>query len=102
MSDGGGWDLVMPFLPVTSRGGPFDDEAFTAGWQAGVVDRSLEVLAVLDGRALSFLVDSRLGDQMRLLGMKHGYPAVTLEPLDGCPEWVRVTFRASTGAGESP
>lgn len=102
MGDGGGWDLVMPFLPVVSRGGPFEDEAFAAGWQAGVVDRSLGVLAALDGGALSFLVHSRLAGQMELLGMKHGYLEVVLEPLDGCPEWMRVAFRAPTGAGGNP
>jgi hypothetical protein len=28
------YDLVMPFLNVVSRGGKYEDEPFTAGWQS--------------------------------------------------------------------
>jgi hypothetical protein len=39
--DGASYALVMPFLPVTSRGGPHDDEAYVAGVEMGFLDRDL-------------------------------------------------------------
>lgn len=27
------YELLMPFLPVESKGGPYDDDAYCAGWE---------------------------------------------------------------------
>lgn len=36
-------ELLMPFLPVQSKGGPHDDAAFVAGWEMGHLDGLLQV-----------------------------------------------------------
>lgn len=36
------YGLVMPFVNVTSRGGCYDDEAFCAGYEMGLLDARLE------------------------------------------------------------
>lgn len=65
--------LVLPFLPVHSRGGPYDDEAYAAGWELGMLDTRLAqgghdqvVATILSANA----------EQADLLGMRHGYLTV--------------------------
>lgn len=36
------YGLVMPFVNVTSKGGLYDDEAFCAGYEMGLLDARLE------------------------------------------------------------
>lgn len=35
------YDLVMPFILTKSQGGPYDDDAFVAGWRLGQIDAVL-------------------------------------------------------------
>lgn len=35
------YSLVMPFLPVTSKGGPYDDQAYVAGFEVGQLYQKL-------------------------------------------------------------
>lgn len=37
-------ELIMPFLPVKSKGGRFDDDAYTAGYEMGVLDARLHTI----------------------------------------------------------
>lgn len=73
-----GAELVMPFVNVTSRGGVFDDGAYTAGYEAGLLDAelrdSLEPVQVRTLRA-----DNR--EQADLIAMRHGWACV-VEPWD--------------------
>lgn len=65
------YSLVMPFLPVTSKGGLYDDEAFVAGYTCGRLDGALE-----QGRPVFrdwFPVLSSLLPQIDLIAMRHGY-----------------------------
>lgn len=39
------YGLVMPFLPVQSKGGPHDDNAYVAGFQMGRLDGLLNTVA---------------------------------------------------------
>lgn len=66
-----GYDLVMPFLPVQSRGGPHDDDAFVAGYEMGLLDAQLGRSEFDQGRAIR--VDNR--EQADLIAMRHGYVA---------------------------
>lgn len=66
-------ELVMPFVCVTSVGGPFDDDAFVAGYQLGRLDQELAVLDALEFASDSRLVDTRCLDQLDLIAMKHGW-----------------------------
>lgn len=36
-----GYGLVMPFVSVASKGGPYDDDAYAAGWAMGALDAKL-------------------------------------------------------------
>lgn len=79
--------LVMPFLPVASKGGPFDDAAYAAGYEMGLLDALL-------GHAYTFGHPSRVirtenRAQADLLAMRHGW-RITFHEHDD--EWVGAEF----------
>lgn len=43
MSDEEEYSLVMPFVVVTSVGGPYDDDAYVAGYEMGTLKYALDV-----------------------------------------------------------
>lgn len=67
------YELVMPLLPVASRGGPFDDVAYVCGFEMGLLDMQLG-----QGPTVC-LPDRPIHEQNReqadLLAMRHGYLA---------------------------
>ncbi len=70
------YGLVMPFVAVRSKGGPYDDEAYCAGYEMGRLD------AILDRddphvEPLTILADNR--EQADLIAMRHGYIAEVTE-----------------------
>lgn len=66
--DGG---LVMPFVMVASKGGPYDDSAYVAGYEAGRFDQLLA-----DGaRAVSQIVRTNNVPQIDLIAMRYGLVA---------------------------
>lgn len=82
-----GYEMVMPFLPVQSKGGPHDDEAFVAGYQMGVLDAQLGGSVFDQGRA----VDVTCREQADLIAMRHGFIAeFTDEEIEG---WVCMSIR---------
>lgn len=89
-----GYELVLPFIATQSHGGPYEDQAFVAGYQAGQIDRSLAAGAAVGAQRFTFIVYSDLATQLDLIGMRHGYNAVTV-PSDGVPELSTVTFTAA-------
>jgi hypothetical protein len=81
---GGG---VMPFVLCRSKGGPYDDEAFSSGWRLGAVG------ATLAAPGVSALCESiRAGGRVQadLLAMAYGY-AMRVDPSSD-PDWLSVTF----------
>jgi len=72
------FELVMPFVVVTSKGGPYDDGAFVAGWECAAIDKALAAIAEY---AVSFrrTVHSANLPQLDLIAMKHGYAMECLE-----------------------
>lgn len=85
------YELVMPFVVCQTQGGPYDDEAFVAGWILGALDVRLEQLAA-DRRPLTISVRAASLPQVELLAMKHGY-LTAVEPYEDAPdEWSTVTF----------
>lgn len=65
-------ELVMPFLPVQSRGGPHDDAAYTAGYEMGLLDAQL----VLRPEVLpNYPIHTENREQADLIAMRHGYRA---------------------------
>jgi hypothetical protein len=88
------FELVMPFVVVASKGGPYDDEAFVAGWSCAEIDQALN--AVAPWRAtFQRTVRTEVVPQVDLIAMKHEYtlthddPDVDLERNDG---WTMVTL----------
>jgi hypothetical protein len=74
MNDDGdefGYELVMPFLPVQSKGGPHDDAAYVAGYEMGLLDAQLGNSEYDQGRA----IHGENREQADLIAMRHGYLA---------------------------
>ncbi|GAB7044889.1 hypothetical protein [Catenuloplanes indicus] len=90
-----GYTLLYPFTACTSNGGPYDDEAFTAGVQTGRIERSLAVAASLDVSEVQITAYAALRHQLELIAMHHGYPNITTQAADETPEWALFTFRKS-------
>ncbi|MGD9989059.1 hypothetical protein [Pseudonocardia sp.] len=75
MSDDGHEDhaeLVMPFVVVASKGGPFDDDAYTAGYEMGLLDAALAAGGIAIGQR-TLREENRA--QADLIAMRHGYVA---------------------------
>lgn len=74
------YGLVMPFVAVRSKGGPWDDEAYCAGYEMGRLDATLE--RDLHVEPMTILADNR--EQADLIAMRHGYVAeVSLSDVEG-------------------
>ncbi len=85
--EGQGYEMIMPFLPVRSKGGPHDDAAFVAGYQMGLLDAQLGGSIYDQGRA----INAECREQADLIAMRHGFIAeFTDEEIDG---WVCMTLR---------
>jgi hypothetical protein len=90
MSDSGSEDnygLVMPFVAVASRGGPYEDAAFVAGYRAGLIDAELKA-----GGTHSRYVETDLVAQLDLVAMCNGY-VMSSQPWADDPFWSLVQFR---------
>lgn len=66
------YELVMPFVCVTSKGGPYDDTAFCAGWHMGSLDA---LLASTRPVVHEDTIRTSCREQADLISMKHGYKA---------------------------
>lgn len=97
----GGYALAVPFVVCASKGGPFDDEAFVAGYQCGDIDRALTAIAAAGGNRAEFTVRSVLVHQLELLAMYRGFPSTTVREFEEAPEWTLMTFRTG-GSQEGP
>lgn len=81
--EGPDWSLVMPFVVCASQGGPYDDDAFVAGYHLGQLDVQMAngtVDSVVTLRASSM-------PQFDLIAMRHGYELRSMQGSDG---WVTV------------
>lgn len=89
--------LVFPFVVCESNGGPYADDPFVAGYQAGQIDRALAAMAAVGGSRAKFTVRSALVPQLELIAMHHGFPVVVAEPWGEGPEWSWVTITNDAG-----
>lgn len=84
------YQLEMPFVVVTSRGGPYDDDAFTAGFHAGQIYQHLEDDQERSLPPFVLAVRADLLPQLELIAMKHG---LLIERAPGtAPEWAVITM----------
>lgn len=86
------YSLVMPFVAVASKGGPFDDDAYVAGYEMGLLDAQLEGE---DAGAAEMNIRSANREQADLLAMRHGFTASFTESPE-LPEWTWAEFRRWT------
>lgn len=90
MDDEQTWGLRMPFVVVTSKGGPYDDNAFTAGYECGSIDQLLASPDIVDHTAM---VHSGSVPQLDLIAMDRGF-TMEKEPWEEHPdEWTKAVFR---------
>lgn len=87
------YDLVMPFVVCASNGGPYQDDAYVAGWEAGSLDKALELThSVFPAERIvfpqAFHADNR--DQIDLIAMRYGMVAEFADLEDG---WVSLVLK---------
>lgn len=89
-------EMLMPFLPVQSKGGPHDDGAFVAGFEMGRLDGLLQA-AEAQGLALSDCVPdegqnihAENREQADLIAMRYGFIA-SFEEYDADEHGAEVT-----------
>ena len=83
-------ELVMPFVTVTSKGGPHDDAAYCAGYEMGLLDALLGHAYTFGLVNRTLLTDNRA--QADLIAMRHGWRSTFTDLPDGWTgaEFVRV------------
>lgn len=104
MSADEGFSLVIPFTCVESVGGPYNDAAFAAGFDCGVIDGKLAA-GLDDHEELPATVRTGLVGQLDLIAMRHGCILTTTGPTREVDEWTHVTFTAARSdevSGETP
>lgn len=83
------FSLMMPFVVVESNGGPYDDAAFVAGYQCGLVDAKLAAASAVGANHLVEVCYADLRGQIDLVAMRHGY---TVDVVDEDEEWSTYSF----------
>ncbi len=88
------FELAMPFVVCKSKGGPYDDAAYVAGWEGAYWDLELQRMGEFTtGSIVVASIHTDNQPQIDLIAMKHGWSA-TYEPQDAdTPEWMTVTFK---------
>lgn len=87
-----GYELIMPFVACLSEGGPFDDDAFTAGFTVGMWYERLGNLTHGCVRIeICEPIRTDLVPQFDLLAMRFDWK-LTPELVDGMPEWSTVVL----------
>lgn len=89
--DHGAWGLVLPFKAVRSVGGPYDDEAFCAGYDVG---RLHALMRTTSAQRLEELCRTVLLDQLDLCAMEAGWVIVSREPTLA-PGWSYIELQRS-------
>lgn len=96
--DGAEYGLVMPFVVCASRGGPYDDAAFVAGYEMGQLAEHLRVAAAIGVMEYRATLREASKPQVDLIAMQHDW--VVERWNDEFPEWGVVTFKRSGLATE--
>jgi hypothetical protein len=79
-------ELVMPFVVCASQGGPYDDDAFVAGFQAGSLYKTLAAIAAVEATGvIEVPVRTALLPQLDLIAMKFGFTTEAV-PAES-PDW---------------
>lgn len=90
------YGLVMPFEVCESQGGPWQDEAFVAGYEMGSIDAD-PALVGTRGR----YVHSGSVPQADLIAMRHGLTC-EVGDTDESGVWTFIRFHPTPIEGETP
>ncbi len=82
------FESVMPFVSVASKGGPFDDNAFAAGYEVGLLDALLGHAYTFGRQHRTLRQDNR--EQADLIAMRHGW-RVEFTDVES-DEWIGAEF----------
>lgn len=89
--------LSMPFVICKSAGGPFDDDAFVAGFTCGLIDSKLGVAAAIGAsQAETTTVMRAMVPQLDLIAMRHGFKVIEVDDPEG--EWAMLEFHREVGS----
>ena len=85
------WTIFLPFVNVKSAGGKFDDAAYCAGFEMGMLDCKLFQASAIPAEHFfaTIHVDNEL--QADLIAMKHNYK-IEQKIYDESGEWVTCLF----------
>lgn len=87
----------MPFNVVASKGGPYEDQAYVAGFEAGRIWGRLEDMSRYGGADVDTVHTTNL-PQLDLVAMHFGYILETTSPdIDG---WTHITLRPDLSLGD--
>ena len=85
-------ELLMPFVVCESKGGPYHDDSFCAGYHLGRIDAQME--AGLIGATDVITIRLPSVPQLDLIAMRHGLAIeVTAEH---CEEWATILILRPT------
>jgi hypothetical protein len=85
----GDFELAVPFVVCASQGGPFDDDAFVAGYEMGQLATELSYFS----KPIEKPIHTANTYQADLLAMDRGWTMTTLPMADDAPdEWKFVRF----------
>jgi len=87
VTEEGEYSLVMPFVACVSKGGPYDDDAFVAGYQAALLSGQLKMGSAIGAKHFETVAYSGLSEQLDLIAMQWGYS------VEAIPEGEWTTYR---------
>lgn len=91
MSDEEEYSLLMPFVVVESKDGPFDDGSYTAGFEMGTLYARCETCEMIDAVPTPFTIRHENVPQADLIAMRFGFTMTAVRD-DEFPEWRLVSF----------
>lgn len=94
--------LVLPFVTAESRGGPHDDDSYTAGFECGILWSALGIAASTNATPNPGIFKRANLAQIELMAMNYGFvtgwePARDEEGTEH-DEWIAVSFQKGTPA----
>ncbi len=86
------YELVFPFVVCQSNGGPYDDDAFAAGYSMGRLDECLRAAAQYGAMLVAYTIRTDTVPQAELMGMHYNFPKMTVRTHEEFPQWSEVSF----------
>lgn len=83
------YSMVLPFVTVASKNGPHEDQAYTAGWEMGVLYEKLRTTPH-EMQIITILTENL--PQADLILMKYGYTSEKIQQEPDVPEWTRLVL----------